>query len=749
VHTYGTALNMIRAEYQAAMRTPLIAPLTTCSFPIGATLTTGGANFSIFSRGAAAIELLFFDGIDDARPSRVIPIDPLANRTYHYWHVFVPGVQPGQIYGFRAYGPFEPARGLRFDPSKLLLDPYGRAVAFPKEYNRETARLEGDNTATAMKSVLTDPGAYDWEGDMPLKRPWSRTIIYEMHVRGFTAHPSSGLPESKRGTYAGLVERIPYLKQLGITAVELLPVFQFDPHDAPLGRTNYWGYSPVSFFAPHQAYCSSREPLGAVREFRDMVKALHRAGIEVILDVVFNHTAEAGHDGPTLCFRGLDNPTYYILQNDRSLYANFTGTGNTLNANHPVVRRMIVDSLRCWVNEMHVDGFRFDLASILARDSSGAVMSNPPVLWDIESDPALAGTKMIAEAWDAAGLYQVGNFVGDSWKEWNDRFRDDIRDFFRGANDSVGRAADRLLGSPSIYGAREREPEESINFVACHDGFTLNDVVSYNHKHNEHNGEDNRDGMNENRSWNCGVEGPTEDPVVQQLRNRQVKNLLTAVLLSGGVPMFVMGDEVRRSQRGNNNAYCQDNDTSWFDWSLLSNHEDILRFVKLLIARRMMRDVEHERRRFSLNQVLRDTKHAWHGLRLNQPDWSPSSHSIALSGELKDEGILVHIILNAYWESLDFEIPVLREGREHWRRWIDTALDSPHDICEWNSEPPVLAKTYCAGARSVVVLIAGDRRMPGVSTEAQPACAAISRAARSGVPPDHPIMPFPDKVRHT
>ena len=421
-----------------------------------------------------------------------------------------------------------------------------------------------------MKSVVTDPQAYDWEGDLPLKRPWSRTIIYEMHVRGFTAHPSSGLAESKRGTYAGLVQKIPYLQQLGITAVELLPVFQFDPQDAPQGRTNYWGYSPVSFFAPHQAYSSRQEPLGAVDEFRDMVKALHRAGIEVILDVVFNHTAEDGHDGPTQCFRGLDNSTYYLLGEDRSQYPNFTGTGNTLNANHPVVRRMIVDSLRYWVQEMHVDGFRFDLASILARDSSGAVMSNPPVLWDIESDPALAGTKMIAEAWDAAGLYQVGNFVGDSWKEWNDRFRDDIRDFFRGANDSVGRAADRLLGSPSIYGWKERELEESINFVACHDGFTLNDVVSYDHKHNEENGEDNRDGSAENRSWNCGFEGPTDDPLIEGLRNRQVKNFLTALMLSGGVPMFVMGDEVRRSQRGNNNPYCQDNETSWFDWNLLS-----------------------------------------------------------------------------------------------------------------------------------------------------------------------------------
>jgi glycogen operon protein len=701
---------MVKSEEQAVLQ-DIAAATTGRSFPLGATLLRGGANFSVFSRSASSVDLLLFDRVDDARPSRVIPIDPFANRTYHYWHVFVPGVEAGQIYGFRAYGPFDPTRGLRFDPAKLLLDPYGRAVAVPKSYSRDAARLKGDNIATAMKSVVSDPHSYDWEGDLPLKRPWSRTIIYELHIRGFTAHPSSGLAASKRGTYAGLVQKIPYLQQLGITAVELLPVFQFDTQDAPLGRTNYWGYSPVSFFAPHQAYSSRQEPLGAVDEFRDMVKALHRAGIEVILDVVFNHTAEDGHDGPTQCFRGLENTTYYLLDEDRSRYPNFTGTGNTLNANHPVVRRMIVDSLRYWVQEMHVDGFRFDLASILARDSSGAVMANPPVLWDIESDPALAGTKMIAEAWDAAGLYQVGNFVGDSWKEWNDRFRDDIRDFFRGVNESAGHAADRLLGSPSIYGPKEREVEESINFVACHDGFTLNDLVSYNHKHNEENGEGNRDGREENRSWNCGVEGPADDSVIEGLRNRQVKNFFTAVMLSGGVPMFVMGDEVRRTQHGNNNAYCQDNETSWFDWSLLSKHADVLRFVKLLIERRLMRDVDHERRRASLCQVLRENKCSWHGVKLNQPDWSSLSHSIAIGGELKGEGLLAHIILNAYWEPLEFELPIVPEGRENWRRWIDTALDPPHEICEWNEEEPVLGSTYRAGPRSVVVLIAGGTGM--------------------------------------
>src|SRR5499433_1036943 len=424
------------------------------SSPLGATVVDGGVNFSLFSRSATGVDLLLFDREDDARPARVMHLDPAANRTYHYWHVCVPGVQPGQIYGYRVAGPSDPARGMRFDPAKVLLDPYGRGVVVPKNYSRAAARQAGDNAATAMKSVVEDGHTYDWEGDTPLQRPCSRTIVYEMHVRGFTRHPSSGVAEQSRGTFAGLIEKIPYLQQLGITAVELLPVFQFDSQDSPPGRVNYWGYAPVSFFAPHQTYSSRQDPLGPMDEFRDMVKALHRAGIEVILDVVYNNT-------------------YYILEPDRARYANYTGTGNTLNANHPIVRRLIVDSLRYWVEAMHVDGFRFDLASILTRDVSGQPLPNPPVLWDIESDPVLAGTKLIAEAWDAAGLYQVGSFVGDSWQEWNGRFRDDVRSFFRGDEGTVGRLADRLLGSPEIYAHKAREAEQSVNFVTCHDGFTL------------------------------------------------------------------------------------------------------------------------------------------------------------------------------------------------------------------------------------------------------------------------------------
>jgi glycogen operon protein len=598
---------------------------------------------------------------------------------------------------------------MRFDATKLLLDPYGRGVAVPRDYSREAAQRPGDNCATAMKSVVIDPSAYDWNGDVPLRHPSSRTIIYEMHVRGFTRHPSSGLEDHLRGTYVGLIQKIPYLKQLGIAAVELMPVFQFDPQDSPLGKTNYWGYAPVSFFAPHLAYSSRQDPLGPVDEFRDMVKALHRAGIEIILDVVFNHTAEGDETGPTTSFRGLDNPTYYILEEDQGRYANYSGTGNTLNANHPIVRRLILDSLRYWVVEMHVDGFRFDLASILARAPSGQVLPNPPVLWDIESDPVLAGTKLIAEAWDAAGLYQVGNFIGDSWKEWNGRFRDDVRSFFRGEEGSVTRLADRIIGSPEIYGHKEREVEQSVNFVTCHDGFTLNDLVSYNQKHNEQNGECNRDGMNDNRSWNCGVEGPSQDVSVENLRSRQVKNFLTVTILSLGMPMLLMGDEVRRSQAGNNNAYCQDNETSWFDWALVEKHADLHRFVTQILSRRSLRTTEPERQGISLKQLLRQANKAWHGTKLNQPDWTNQSHSLVLGAEVLNENMFFHLMMNAYWEPLEFELPEPTATRGNpWRRWIDTSLESPQDILDWQSAPVFTGRIYRAGPRSVVVLIAGD-----------------------------------------
>jgi isoamylase len=674
------------------------------STPLGAAVRPGGVNFSLFSKHATLVELLLFDDGEAVEPSRIIPLDPERHRRYHYWHAFVPGIGPGQVFGYRAHGPFAPERGLRFDHEKLLLDPYGVAVAVPGAHDRFAAAWPGDNTAFAMKSVVGNPGRYDWEGDLPLARPFAETVIYEMHVGAFTEHPNSGVAAEKRGTYAGLIEKIPYLKDLGVTAVELLPVFQFDPQAAPVGRVNYWGYQPVSFFAPHHGYSSRKDPLGVLDEFRDMVKALHRAGIEVILDAVFNHTAEGGVDGPTFCFRGLANDVYYILEHDKARYADFSGCGNTLNANQSIVRRLIQDSLRYWVTEMHVDGFRFDLASILSRDETGAPLPNPPILWDIESDPLLTGTKLIAEAWDAAGLYQVGRFVGDRWQEWNGRFRDDVRRFVKGDDNSVPAIATRILGSPDLFGHEQREPEQSINFVTCHDGFTLNDLVSYNHKHNEANGEVNRDGSNDNLSWNCGVEGATDDPAVESLRNRQVKNFIALAWLAAGTPMLLMGDEVRRTQHGNNNAYCQDGVVSWFDWSLLERHADVHRFVKHLNEFRQRRDVVAGST-LTLNELLRRARLEWHGIALGRPDWSPSSHSIAFTLETLRSRFILHAVFNAYGEALTFELPPgpgdLRHG---WRRCIDTFLPSPHDIQRWQDAPAVMASRYTVQPRSVVVL---------------------------------------------
>ena len=675
------------------------------SFPLGATVYPEGVNFSVFSKGATGVELLLFVEMDSPRPERVITLDPHKHRTYYYWHVFVPGLKAGQIYGYRVMGPWTPEKGSRFDPGKVLLDPYGRAVAVPPGYSRDLASGPGENPATAMKSVVADLSRYDWEGDLPLKRPFAQTIIYELHVGGFTRHPSSGVAPEKRGTFAGLMEKIPYLKDLGVTAVELLPVFQFDVQDCPPGLVNYWGYSPVSFFAPHQGYGCQQDPLAVLDEFRDLVKAMHRAGIEVILDVVFNHTAEGNHLGPTFCFRGLANEVYYLLEPDRALYADYSGCGNTLNANQSVVRRLILDSLRYWVKEMHVDGFRFDLASILSRDERGRPLENPPVLWDIESSPLLAGTKLIAEAWDAAGLYQVGRFVGDTWKEWNGRFRDDIRAFLKGDPDTVTPLAQRLLASPDLYGHEEREPEQSINFVTCHDGFTLNDLVSYNRKHNEANGEENRDGSDQNLSWNCGAEGPADDPVVESLRNRQVKNFLALTLLSFGTPMLLMGDEVRRSQRGNNNAYGQDNDLSWFDWSLVDRHADVHRFVKELIRLRLHFDKASLETDLTLSQFLAQARYDWHGVKLHQPDWGPDSHSLAATALSLTGARVFHLICNAYWEALSFQLPRLPDKEAAgWRRLMDTAILSPGDICEETEAVQVEEPTYLAQPRSVVLL---------------------------------------------
>jgi isoamylase len=674
------------------------------SFPLGSKLFPDGVNFSLFCKNGTAVELLLFNRIDDIEPARVITLDVRRNKTYHYWHTFLPNISSGQLYAYRVHGPFEPWNGHRYDASKILLDPYANIVAVPESYHRSGADFSVANRTPPMKSVVADLSLYDWEGDTHLKRPFAKTVIYEMHVRGFTRNPNSMIEPYKRGTYTGLVEKIHYLVDLGVTAVELLPVFQFDEQDCPNGLVNYWGYSPVSFFAPHHSYGSSKDPLHILNEFRDMVKALHKAGIEVILDVVFNHTAEGNHEGPTFCYRGIDNSVYYILEDDKTYYSNYSGTGNTLNSNQPIVRRMILDSLHFWTTEMHVDGFRFDLASILSRDEKGRPCENPPVLWDIESDPALAGVKLIAEAWDAAGLYQVGSFVGDSWKEWNGRFRDDVRSFIKGDEGTVSKLVARLMGSADIYSHKEREPEQSINFITCHDGFTLNDLVSYNNKHNEANREENRDGNNDNLSWNCGIEGSTDDPTIESLRNRQVKNFLVA-LLPIGTPMILMGDEVRRTQLGNNNAYCQNNELSWFDWSLLEKHSDIYRFVKHLIHFRLQRDISKPEYSMSLNQLLQKRPINWHGVKLNQPDWSHQSHSIAFTINSLGGEIMWHYMLNAYHEALEFELPQIKEA-SHWRRWIDTALESPDDICYLNDAPITANEKYLVQPRSTVALIA-------------------------------------------
>jgi len=674
-------------------------------YPLGASYCHKGVNFSIFSKSGVRVELLFFDDVNDSTPTDIVELDPQKNRTFHYWHTCVQGIQAGQLYGFRVHGPNDPKYGHRFDGEKLLIDPYGRAVAVPRNYDRGAASLPGDNAAVAMKSVVTDRRDYDWEGDRPLGRPLIQTVIYEMHVGGFTRHPNSGIDASKRGTYAGLIEKIPYLQELGITAVELLPIYQFDEQEAPNGLANYWGYNPVSFFAPHPGYSSNRDPVGPLNEFRDMVKALHKAGIEVILDVVYNHTAEGNQWGPAFSFRGFDNRSYYILGDDPSKYMNYSGTGNTLNANRSVVRRLILDSLRYWVQDMHVDGFRFDLASIFARDDLGLPLVNPPLLWDIESDPVLAGTKLIAEAWDAGGLYQVGSFIGDRWKEWNGKFRDDVRAFVKGDNGMVPKLASRFLASPDLYGHEEREPEQSINFITCHDGFTLNDLVSYDHKHNWTNQEGNRDGHNHNLSWNCGIEGPTDDPKIKRLRNQQIKNLLTINLLALGVPMLLMGDEVRRTQNGNNNAYCQDNEISWFDWSLLNEHADIHRFVKKLIQFRLSLNVFKDVRGVPLRRLLETAQLDWHGVELGEPDLGHTSHSLAFT--VRGRRGLFHIIFNAYWKMLEFELPPTAEqGLTSWRCVIDTALDSPSDFNKPETAPVVDTPVLDVSARSVVVLVA-------------------------------------------
>jgi isoamylase len=677
-------------------------------YPIGAHIMNGGVNFSLFSKHATGVDLVFFQQVEDTEPVRVISLNPKINKTYHYWHIFVDGVGHGQLFAWRLQGAYLPTKGLWFEDEKFMIDPYSKVIAYPEGFVRKAFSVKGKpGNIPCLKSLVADSRGYDWQEDFHPRTPFNRTVIYEMHVGGFTKSPTSGVAPEKRGTYSGLIEKIPYLQELGITAVELLPVFQFDPQDAPPGLTNYWGYCPINFFAPHQGYSSRPEdPLYVLHEFRDMVKALHKAGIEVILDVVFNHTSEGGNAGPTYSFKGIDNLTYYILEHDNTQYANYSGTGNTLNGNQSIVRRMIMDALHFWVKEMHVDGFRFDLASILSRDEKGRPLENPPILWDIETDPILAGTKLIAEAWDAAGLYQVGSFIGDSWKEWNGQFRDDVRRFFRGDNDSLSPFVKRLLGSPDVYGHREREPEQSINFVTCHDGFTMNDLVSYNEKYNLANSEQNRDGTPNNLSYNHGVEGPTTDPEILAIRHRQMKNFFALTLLSLGAPMLLMGDEVCRTQQGNNNAYCQDNELSWFDWTLVDKHQDMFRFVKLLIASRLERDSAAVGFVMSLNELLKGRSVTWHGQKLFKPNWHGNSHSIAFTVQSVTRKQQLHYMINAWHEPLVFELPPHPRGKKlKWKRWLDTSLQSPHDLCEMQHLEDVEGSTYTLPPFTIVAVV--------------------------------------------
>jgi len=642
--------------------------------PLGTSLRPDGVRFSVFSRHATGLHLLLFDEPRSARPTLEIALDPAVHRVGDVWTVVVPEVAAGQLYGYRAEGPHEPAHGHYFDPDLLLVDPYARAVTRGSAWSVPGLRPGGmapgqmsaderDALWSAMpKSVVVD-SAFDWEGDRPLRIPLCDSVIYEVHVRGYTAHPASGVEHP--GTYRGLIEKIPYLRSLGITAVELLPVQEFDERENTRvhPRTgerlvNYWGYSPFAFFAPEVRYSERGERGGQVDAFKGMVKALHAAGIEVILDVVFNHTAEGNERGPTISLRGFDNRIYYMLADGGSSFRNLTGCGNTVNCNHPVVRSLIRDSLHHWVTEMHVDGFRFDLASVLGRDPDGKLLDNPPLIELITEDPVLRDTKLIAEAWDAAGAYQVGSFPGLRWSEWNGRYRDDVRRFWRGDRAMIGALATRIAGSSDLYRDSGRSPLHSINFVTSHDGFTLADLVSYERRHNEANGEQNRDGSDHENSWNHGCEGPTDDPAIRAVRDRQVRNLLLTLLVSQGVPMLLGGDEMGRTQGGNNNAYCHDDEISWIDWQLLRRNEDLVQFVRALITLRQEHPVLR-RTTFLEGAPAERPDVVWFGPDGGAPRWGdPDAREIGCILNPSDpEERSVALLFNASDGAVEFVFP--------------------------------------------------------------------------------------------
>lgn len=679
--------------------------------PFGANVNNTGAQFSVFSRSATAMRLLLYNEVTDTEPSEIIAFDRDTDRWGDVWSLNVPSLAHGQLYHFQASGPWDPDNGHRFDPAARLIDPYAQALA--GEFQPGV-----DGVVRPPKCVVIDD-EFDWEGDRHIRHDISETVIYEMHVKGFTNSKTARIETG--GSYLGVIEKIPYLKSLGITAVELMPVNEFpikDMHGNQMENGNYWGYDPMAFFSPHRGYAHDQTPGSQVREFKQMVKALHAADIEVILDVVFNHTCEGNEKGPTLSFRGLENQVYYMLSQGQH-YCNYSGCGNTLNGNHPVVREMIFHCLRHWVHNYHVDGFRFDLASILSRDRNGDLIPNPPMVELISEDPLLADTKIIAEAWDAAGAYQVGSFGNHRWAEWNGRYRDDVRGFWRGDEGTLGALATRLAGSSDLYEHDGRPPFCSINFVTSHDGFSMNDLVSYKDKHNVANNEENCDGDNHNISDNYGVEGPTEIESVNLIRNRQIKNMMATLLLSQGVPMIVSGDEVRRTQGGNNNAYCQDNDTSWFDWDLVEQNSEMLRFVQGLI--RFRREQPSVRRKTYLTgqpvdeRLIPDV--SWFAPDGEQLDWGRQTLAmvayIAAPKQADDPECLgrdIVMMFNSTGQEREFVIPHFDNG-SRWNLFVDTAAESPADIFpELNGPMPTLDEPLSVPHHSFKVFVRQNRR---------------------------------------
>jgi len=680
------------------------------ALPLGAIERCDGTNFAVFSRHATQLSLLLFDEPTDGAPSRTIQLDPVRHRTGDIWHVWIKGVGARAIYAWCADGDYQPEHGHRFNPHKVLLDPYARILVgtdcwdFSCLCNRGSDAV--DDSPWKAKALVSND-IFDWQGDQPLKLPWTDTVIYETHVRGLTMHPSSAVQHS--GCFLGVVEKIPYFQSLGITALELMPVQEFHEnelirHNPVTGEPlrNYWGYSTVGFFAPKESY-ASRDHWGCqLSEFKTMVREIHRAGIEVILDIVFNHTAEGNHLGPTLNFRGLDNAIYYLLEKDQRYYKNYSGTGNTLNCNHPVVRDYILDCLRYWVMEMHVDGFRFDLASVLGRDRHGNLLANPPLLERIAEDPILRNVKLIAEAWDAAGAYQVGSFPGLRWSEWNGRYRDDVRRFWRGDAGMSGALASRLCGSADIYQYGGKSPIHSVNFITCHDGFTLNDLVSYAEKHNRANGENNADGSNDNYSANYGVEGFSDDPVIENFRLQQIKNMLATLLLSRGVPMLLGGDEFGRTQQGNNNAYCQDNELSWVNWDLLKSHQELLRFVGAVIKLRQRFTVLRAEQFYTAQEIQ------WFGPDLTLPDWQGPQGVLACKiVNQQKQGEALCLLFNATLVGVNFRLLSPPAGCV-WQVLLDTTQSVPEAGYDPAQAYPLTQADRClVPAHSLMVLYSG------------------------------------------